>query len=620
MDPLLQSAIQNTLDGQQWEDGDEEYDEDEDLDAEAEEIAKRLNDQLWADIAKAQAEAASAAQPAPTPAAPDLPPPTPAASEPVQHSEPEEDPEMPPQNRKQEAAMMTVRTILSFAFKDPVVRATLNTYIVHNSENRSVLDVLTQCASSNTIEKGLAKPLSDAVVALAKSDVLFSSMRNSDAAAIQLDKGKRKRDHLDDDPADERYPKKAIIEYPDLSVQIAEAVRVVTSTFASNPATDRPPEPALVSSIQFHLHQIFLFVMTSVPRSRPEQTHALQELGGMIQMLGVLSGVPIGPAPPPPWAAGPTTTAPAADIGTAVYPCMVPSCSKTFHRLYSLRTHQRVHTLVDRPYRCPSCPASFHRNHDLKRHLKLHDKTAFKCGGCGKVFSRRDAIKRHKDSRGRGGKGHVDSVCANAEIEEVEVDKEEGEEDVSRRAKIWNGIVANQLANANAAHIESAGSGVEDERTVEEGEIPLAVIQQAHSTALQLHPVIQSRVSNGVPPPPPGVVPYPPPPLGAGQPTLASVMARTQSQYNPPAPAAPAAPAAAADDVVQELQELLSDSAGDSTTGASISLSWLSEEQTKLLEQAIAQAAQAAQAQAEAEAALEEGDDDDFEDELDDDA
>ena len=41
---------------------------------------------------------------------------------------------------------------------------------------------------------------------------------------------------------------------------------------------------------------------------------------------------------------------------------------------------------------------------------------------------------------------------------------------------------------------------------------------------------------------------------------------------------------------------------------ASISLAWLSEEQTKLLEEAIAQAAAAAQAQAEAEAALEEED------------
>ena len=44
----------------------------------------------------------------------------------------------------------------------------------------------------------------------------------------------------------------------------------------------------------------------------------------------------------------------------------------------------------------------------------------------------------------------------------------------------------------------------------------------------------------------------------------------------------------------------------EESTPPSLSLSWLSEEQTRLLEQAIAQAASAAQAQAEAEAALEE--------------
>lgn len=622
MDPLLESAIHHTLDDQEWEDGDD-YDDDEEFDAEAEEIAKRLNEQLWADIAKAQAEVKTAnptKEPTTNGPPPHLPPPT--ASQSVVPATTA--PNAAPQDRKQEAALTTVKTILSYAFKDPVVRATLNNYIVTDSENRSVLDVLTQCASNNNIAKGVAKPLSDAVVALAKSDVLFSAMRNSDAAAIQLDKGKRKRDHIEDPTPDDRFHKKAAIEYPNLTAQISEAVRVITSAFASQPVTDRPPEPGLVSSIQYPLHQVFLFAMTSVPRARPEQSRAVQELGGMIQMLGVLTGVPIGPAPPPPWATGPTTTAPAPDIGTAVYPCMVSTCTKTFHRLYSLRTHQRLHTLVDRPYRCPSCPASFHRNHDLKRHLKGHDKTAFKCSGCGKVFSRRDAIKRHQDNRGRSGNGHIDSACANGDIEEVEVEKDEGEEDATRRAKLWNGIVANQLANAqsHALQMEHSGSGVTDEGTMEEGEIPLHVIQHAHDMALQLHPIIQSRVSNGmpVPPPPPGALPYPPMPPGVGHPTLASVMAKTQPQYNQPPPPASAAPPSTTTPAAPQpasAAEPPQEDASTTTTGdagASISLSWLTEEQTKLLEQAIAQAASAAQAQAEAEAALEEEENDDADD------
>lgn len=611
----LQTTLDNALAEAQeeWEEGDEEYDEDE-YDAEAEEIAKRLGDQLWADIAKAQAEASAAkaaststAVPATTEPPPPLPPTQAEAAAESQDHEPEPQ-EAPPssQARKQEAALITVRTILSFAYKDPVVRATLATQVVSSAgENTSVLDALTRCATSNTIAKELARPLSDAVVALAKSEVLFSSMRNSDAPAIQLDKGKRKRAQLDEDSADDRFAKRAAIEYPDILAQVSQAVRTISAAFSSHPQTNGPPDPQLIAPIQYPLHQVYLFAVTSAPRARPDQTNLLQELGALIQMLGVLSKVPIGPAPTP-WGA-PAPAAPP-DIGTAVYPCLVPGCTKTFYRLYSLRTHQRLHALVDRPYRCPACPASFQRNHDLKRHAKLHDRTAWKCGGCSKIFSRRDAIKRHKDSRGRGGKGHVDAACASADIEEVEVDKQDGEEDATRRAKLWSGIVATQLANANAAlppghHLEvpHAESG-EDERT-EEGEVPPYVVEHAQGAALQLYPIIKSRVATAH-----SSSAFAPPPAAGPYPTLASVMARSHPPYQAPPPAP--APDAATDTMSEPAPV-----AESSSSAASISLSWLSEEQTKLLEEAIAQAAAAAQAQAEAEAALEEEEEDFDEDE-----
>ncbi|KIP06521.1 hypothetical protein PHLGIDRAFT_30451 [Phlebiopsis gigantea 11061_1 CR5-6] len=589
----VQSALDNALVAQaeqeEWEDGDEEYDEEEGYDAEAEEIAKRLGDQLWADIAKAQAEASAAVVPAGPASQP--PPPTQEAELPVDS-----------QARKQEAALVTVRTILSFAYKDPIVRATLATQVLTTGENTSVLDILTRCATSNSIAKDLAKPLSDAVVSLAKSDVLFSSMRNSDAAAIQLDKGKRKRDQADDDPGDDRFAKRTAIEFPDILAQITQAVSTVSAAFSSQPSTNGPPDPQLIAPIHFPLHQVYLFAVTSAPRARPEQSNALQELGALIQMLGVLSKVHIGPAPAP-WGAPAPAAAP--DIGTAVYPCLVPGCSKTFHRLYSLRTHQRLHALMDRPYRCPSCPASFQRNHDLKRHAKLHDKTAYKCCGCGKIFSRRDAIKRHKDNRGRGGKGHVDAACAAAEIEEVEVEKEDGEEDATRRAKLWSGIVANQLASANGmppgAHMDMGEptSGVEDDR-VEEGEVAPYVVERAQVTALQLYPIIKSRVA----PTDPSAA-FPPAPPAGPHPTLASVMARSHPSYQSP----PSAPAT--DALANEFNEIAQGTSADTTaSAASVSLSWLSEEQTKFLEEAIAQAAAAAQAQAEAEAALEEEEED----------
>ena len=68
-------------DDREWDGGDGTYDDDDDeegdidaAEAEAEEIARRLGDQLWASINKAQAEGAAAFH-AP-PLGPTLPPPT----------------------------------------------------------------------------------------------------------------------------------------------------------------------------------------------------------------------------------------------------------------------------------------------------------------------------------------------------------------------------------------------------------------------------------------------------------------------------------------------------------------------------------------------------------------
>ncbi|KAI0776818.1 hypothetical protein BD413DRAFT_468423 [Trametes elegans] len=613
-------------------------------------MARRLGDQLLADIAKAQAEAAAAAAGGAT--APQLRPP----------QEPPAQPQSPSQNpyrRKQDAALLTMKAILAFASKNPVVESAMSASQVPGIEGASLLEVFNRCISATSITKPLARTLTEIVLSLAKSEVLFGSLRNSDAPAIQLDKGKRKRDQADEGgrPAEfgltpgpgpgpvpvpvpmpvPGFPQKRVaIDQPDLLHHLSEAVRVISHALSSAAAPRPSVDSALISSIQLQLHQVFLFAVTSAPRAVDGRMPALQELAGLVQMLGVLSGIHIGnPAmhPPPHWHMPPGAAPPPPDIGTAVYPCLVPGCSKTFHRLYSLRTHQRFHTLEHRPYRCVQCPASFVRNHDLKRHALLHEKKAWRCAGCNKLFSRRDAIKRHKDARGRSGKhrssesDHIDTACAYAEVEEVEIEKGEADEEMSRRAKLWNGIAATTSGPLG----EHAGP--------EEGEIDPGIIFEAQNIVLQIHGLLQAEVSKGLGPP---AAPAPMPPPHLSQSTLASIIARAQQTAVPqeipapapapehgnvPAPALlePAVEEPRADEpMVVDIPVMPPTETpaapeptetSSSSTPPPLSLSWLSEEQTRLLEQAIAQAASAAQAQAEAEAALEEEDEEFEEDE-----
>jgi len=54
---------------------------------------------------------------------------------------------------------------------------------------------------------------------------------------------------------------------------------------------------------------------------------------------------------------------------------------------------------ADRPFRCDMCKLMFNRQHDLKRHRDTHSGAKpFMCNGagCGKSFTRKDALKRHQ--------------------------------------------------------------------------------------------------------------------------------------------------------------------------------------------------------------------------------
>ncbi|KAF8740197.1 hypothetical protein AX14_008378 [Amanita brunnescens Koide BX004] len=577
----------------EWDDDDN----DDDIDAEAEEIARRLGAELWADIRKAKEAAASS---------------------PVDLVATQNGPSLVSSLQKDDA-LATVKDILRFVELDEVARSVLASTSIPGPGGETVLSALQRMATAGAITKEVALPLSTVLIELSKSETLFSSLRHSNVLSLQLDIGKRKRDESAENQqqADDRPCKRPYVPETDLQSRVEEAVKTIAQALG-NPGA-RTLDPTVISTIRLQLHRVFLFAVTSSTGGGHDM-HALQEISGLIQVIGVLSGIQIGQTPDSlngqnsqsfgvnpayPW----LNQTPGTDIGTAVYPCLVADCRKTFSRLFSLRGHQRLHT-VRRPFRCNVCPASFVRNHDLKRHVRLHDNKAWKCGGCSKVFSRRDAIKRHKNgSRARGSKAEV---CVDAEVLEVELDGEEGEESVreERRAKLWSGITVNQ--SCGAASTPHQGE-------VEEGEIQSSLISNIQATVLSLHGLLQAHVGNAL-----GTAVSPSSTLvdaTGSQATLASVIARAQLQnlpHNLPSEAIEGAsskhavslqPLGESGTTQSNSTEQIQASNGSGVpTLPALSMYGLSDEQTRLLEEAIAKAASAAQAQAEAEAALEEQD------------
>jgi uncharacterized C2H2 Zn-finger protein len=94
------------------------------------------------------------------------------------------------------------------------------------------------------------------------------------------------------------------------------------------------------------------------------------------------------------------------------YTCTFPSCGVIFSKSSELKAHLLSHGAEYRPKSkreygqgnivCPDCEKTFKRLPDLQRHIKtIHSNVKpFVCPhNCGKAFGRKDALKRHLDSK-----------------------------------------------------------------------------------------------------------------------------------------------------------------------------------------------------------------------------
>lgn len=94
----------------------------------------------------------------------------------------------------------------------------------------------------------------------------------------------------------------------------------------------------------------------------------------------------------PPLSLKKSTRSSASENPTGPHCCK--ACGKTFHYMYTLRTHAQAHT-VDKTHICGICGKHLESTENLIQHLQSH-KNRIKCGVCGKQFSNYSRLKLHR--------------------------------------------------------------------------------------------------------------------------------------------------------------------------------------------------------------------------------
>ncbi|CEL55182.1 hypothetical protein RSOLAG1IB_01190 [Rhizoctonia solani AG-1 IB] len=623
---------------EEGENGDEEYDEgdegdyDPDAEAEAEAMAQALGNQIWAeleqnigdkippadkDMTAEQAlpsyEDAQATPNRDSSVKQESIPPAEAIEPPAQSSETSGPStsygSLPPTNIPipPDPMIETIKTMLSLALSDPHVHYALMTTIVPGpvANGANLYTILSNSVFEGRVNPELAQPLSILISALASGSMLVSSEHQyahsvPQNVGIQNSPLKRKRDPTDEGQAWSSNPpynpsvQSLHTTQPtrsqaseELLARVQSATTGVLQVLDPLLAVGQSLSQSIISSIQRPLHQVYSFVSTCPQEHEGVSgSGTLQEIGGLIQVIGILNEVPIAQSMEGPTGDAGSSGNGRAAIGTAIYPCS--TCSKAFNKLSLLRAHERTHS-EGRPYRCEyaGCPASFARNHDLRRHEKSHERQMFRCGGCDRLFSRRDALRRHKANE------KALDECREAPMDTSTVTHDG---DPPRVTRVWQN------------HPESGDWPKESE--FEEGEIQPEVLVNARYIVGTLYQTLQRHVSKGLNTG--GIPEQPENHASDDQPRDAQppddLPARVEVEVEQADIAKSPPPAASIGPTEETAEPGVSNTLVDDTATikavSTLPGYGLDDEHTSLLEQAIAVAAQAAQAQAEAEAAL----------------
>lgn len=421
----------------------EEYEEDEyDPEAEAEAVARELGNQIWAELGQSivttdETTTDKNGQAAADPEQTSLPEAVAADTKPTNTEQPHQNTNALPPNETPphphyshppilqppipDPMIETIKTMLSLALSDPHVHYALMTTIVPGpvANGANLYAILTGSVMEGRVNPELAQPLSILISALASGSMMVAAEPPQyppvPAAAPPPPHGvdtsgsplKRKREAGDEGhgwPAHPVYNPAVQPLHPpqpqpqpqpqpvksqpseDLVNRLQSATSEILQVLDPLLDSREPLAESAVALIQRQLHQVYSFASTC-PQQQPDDStimNKLQEIGGLIQVIGILSGVPIAQSPDtdavgPSTARGSTSTSRTVPngIGTVIHPCTV--CPKMFNKLSALRTHERTHS-EGRPYRCEyaGCPASFARNHDLRRHEKSHERQMFR--------------------------------------------------------------------------------------------------------------------------------------------------------------------------------------------------------------------------------------------------